>query len=149
MEKSAGRSAAPQGRIVVALTVLALARLYIADPPAFRPSSARARGRGTACRNCALAEPDQRGQAGDDLRVGAVAGLAGEAGPDRNELLLLPVHALLSGSFAASREGAWSVPTGRNREAEDWSVSVVEIAGFGPRRRGILQGSQVLLCVPC
>src|SRR5882762_1894162 len=66
MEKSAGRSAAPQGRIVVALTVLALARLYIADPPAFRPSSARARGRGTACRNCALAEPDQRGQAGDD-----------------------------------------------------------------------------------
>src|SRR6267143_2858346 len=68
MEKSAGRSAAPQGRIVVALTVLALARLYIADPPAFRPSSARARGRGTACRNCALAEPDQRGQAGDDLQ---------------------------------------------------------------------------------
>src|SRR5882724_594349 len=67
MEKSAGRSAAPQGRIVVALTVLALARLYIADPPAFRPCSTRARGRGTACRNCALAEPDQRGQAGDDL----------------------------------------------------------------------------------
>jgi len=44
------------------------------------------------------------------LRAGAVAGLAGDADPDRNELLVLPVHGVLSGSSAASNGRARSVP---------------------------------------
>src|SRR6266566_418819 len=68
------------------------------------------------------------------LRAGAVGGAAGDADPDRDELLVLPVHGVLRGSFAARRERAWSVPIAETEKDRDWSLQSLRTRPPGASR---------------